>query len=151
MANFKKYIRENNTAFFDWLVLGISLSLGFVFPSLFDFVTSPYFSYWMLAALLLYSAGVWLKQLPLYSRIRHSENSPERVPLTIFLIIGHWIIFLVVFIFAETAIKKIIGIPPQNIKDAAKGSFVFSSIVVATFVTWLVFRSPGKTRSKSVV
>lgn len=148
MTHFKKYIRGNNTALFDWLVLGVSFLLGFAFPSLLDFVSSPYFSYWMLAALVLYAAGVWLKQLPLYYRINRSGNSPETVPLTLFLVIGHWIIFLVVFIFAETAIRKILGIPPENVKDAAKGTFMFSSMIVATFITYLVFRSPAKMKKR---
>jgi hypothetical protein len=60
MRTTKDYIQKNNTALFDWLVFAISFSLGFIFPGLKAFASSPSFSFWMLAALLLYISGAWL-------------------------------------------------------------------------------------------
>jgi hypothetical protein len=95
MHSSKDYIRQNKTALFDWLVFWISLSLGFIYPSLRDFVISPSFSYWMMTALLLYSIGAMLKHLPLYYRLISSGKSPRQISYLLLLVTGHWIIIYI--------------------------------------------------------
>jgi len=144
MTNQQKIIQENKAAAFDWLVLGISFSLGFVFPTLWDFVRSPGFSLWMLIALILYSAGAWLKQEPLYYRLYTSGNPHKGVPYTLFFIIGHWIILFVVTIFSISAIRKITGIPLANPQKGEDGWVMLLEMAIASVATWLVFRSQPK-------
>jgi hypothetical protein len=119
--------------------------MGFVFPSLGGFVNSPVFSRWMLFALLLYAAGSWLKHRPLYYRLAKAGNPNPSVPFVLFLLIGHWIIFLMVFIFAEDAFRNFTGlqqIPAGN----TSGYSIAASIFGAIFITWLAFRPGGKNR-----
>jgi hypothetical protein len=121
------------------------MSMGFVFPSLGGFVNSPSFSRWMLAALLLYVAGIWLKHRPLYYRLAKAGNPNPSVPFLLFLLMGHWIIFLFVFIIAEEAFRQLIGLqqPPAG---ATSGYSVAASIFGAVFITWLAFRPGSKNR-----
>ena len=147
MSNSKDYIQKNKAAFFDWLVFSTSFCLGFIFPSLKDFVISPWFSYWMLSALLLYTSGVWLKHLPLYYRIIKAGHSQKKIPYVLFLIIGHLLILLTVTIFAESAVRKILDLPSVSEKNIDAGSFIFGNILTASFITWLVFRTGSKIKS----
>jgi len=150
MSSLANYIHDNKTALFDWLVFSISLSLGFIFPTLRDFAVSPGFSYWMLSALLLYIAGAWLKHLPLSCRLNKSGNVRKGIPYAIFLMIGHWCIFLVVVLFSIAAAGKIAGMLLVNEATTTNMGVVFSSILISAFVTWLVFRdkSPAKTSAR---
>src|SRR5881394_2270935 len=100
----QNYITSNRTALFDWLVIGLSFSLGFIFPDLKDLVTSPSLSYWMLAGLLLYTTGTLLKHRPLSYRVTTTGENLREVPYMIFLVLGHWIIIFTAMIFAETAV-----------------------------------------------
>ena len=138
-------IQQNRPAIFDWTVFLFSLSMGFVFPSLGGFVHSPVFSCWMLVALLLYAAGSWVKHRPLYYRLAKAGNPNPPVPFLLFLLIGHWVIFLMVFIFAEEAFRRLTGLqqPPAG---NTSGYSVAASIFGALFVTWLAFRPGGKSR-----
>jgi len=139
------FLRGNKSAIFDWLVIVTSLSLGFVFPTLMDFVVSPWFSYLLLAALLLYVAGAWLKHLPLYYRLSEADNSPLRLPLTIFLGIGHWCLLLVAVLFSISTIRRIAGIK-INPTEGSNGYDILISIALSVFITWLVFRTKVKPR-----
>src|SRR5512137_1039015 len=94
MGKFQQYIQHNRAAIFDWAVISISFLLGFIFPTLKDFIVSGGFQNWMFAALVCYCAGVLLKHLPLSYRLQFAR--PRSVPYIIFLLIGHWLIFLVV-------------------------------------------------------
>jgi hypothetical protein len=138
-------IKQNRPAIFDWTVFLFSMSLGFVFPSLGGFVNSPAFSCWMLVALLLYTAGIWLKHRPLYYRLAKAGNPNPSVPFLLFLLIGHWIIFLFVFILAEEAFRQAIGLQ-QIPGGATSGYSIAASIFGAVFITWLAFRPGGKSR-----
>jgi hypothetical protein len=144
MQKSANYIQQNKAAFFDWLVFAISLSLGFIFPTLKDFALSPWFSYWMIVAFILYVIGAWLKHLPISYRLLHTGNEISNVPLLLFLLIGHWLIFFIVLIFSETAFRKITGLPFNNKKDSLGGFGLFLDIIGALFITWLVFRSKKK-------
>lgn len=148
MSKQQNYIENNRPALFDWIVFITSVSLGFVFPTFRSFIVSPVFSWCMLLSLVLYSAGAYLKHMPLYHRIIKSGKPEKSMPYLLFLLIGHWLIFLIVFILSENAIRKIGSMPPVDAKDRISGYFMFSSIVVATFVTWLVFR--GRKRISTV-
>ena len=136
-----QYIQQNKPALFDWLIFSISLSLGFIFPSLREFVISPAFSYWMLAAVLLYTTGAWLKHPPLYYRIIRSGKPRKAIPLLFILIAGHWLIFMTVVYFSETAVRKILHLPKITLENASNGWSVFITIIMASFITWLVFRN----------
>ncbi|MEO6254662.1 MAG: hypothetical protein ABIO79_15225 [Ferruginibacter sp.] len=139
-------IKKNKPAIFDWLVFLCSISLGFIFPSLKDLVTSPSFSNWMLAGLILYIAGILLKHQPLYYRLTLSGNKPKGISYLLFLIIGHWIIMLAAIIFAEGAFRKIIGMTAVS-AGSSTGIKTFITIVIAAFITWLTYR-PGRKSSK---
>lgn len=148
MSKQQNYIENNRPALFDWIVFITSVSLGFIFPTFRSFIASPVFSWCMLSSLVLYSAGAWLKHLPLYHRIIKSGKPEKSLPYLLFLLIGHWLIFLTVFILAENAIRKMAGMPAATPEDRITGYFMFSSIAAATFVTWLVFR--GRKRISTV-
>jgi hypothetical protein len=138
---------QSRSAIFDWLVFIISLSLGFVFPTLKHFADSSQFAYWMLAALMFYTFGAWLKHQPVYYRLLSSGKQTEKMPALLFIILGHWLIFMMVEQFAEPAIRTIFDFPPVNPKRT-EGEIVLVSGLVATFVTWLVFRSARKSITK---
>jgi hypothetical protein len=139
----KDYILKNRAALFDWSVLSISFLLGFIFPTIKDFITSPGFYNWMLAALLLYGVGAALKHLPLSYRITYAAKILKPVPYIIFLVIGHWFIILFLVIFAEPAIRHILHFPPLTKNDSINGGMVVFATLIAVFVTWLVYRSKG--------
>lgn len=140
MQPINKYTRENKAAFFDWLVFGISFSLGFIFASLKDFLTSPGFSLWMLTALLLYAIGAALKHLPLRYRMSRSGMSVKKMPTLVFLVIGHFCIFFVVIFFSIPALKKMFTSGAALVKRTSGNPDILVSLLVAIFITWLVFR-----------
>ena len=142
----QNYIQENKSALFDWVVFIVSISLGFVFPTFKHFVISPAFSYCIVAALLLYTIGSWLKHLPLCQRLMQTGKSPEHFFLLLFPAIGHWLIFFIVALLSEYQVRKILGLMSANGQDTSDGLFSFSSIIFATFITWLVFRSKEKVK-----
>ena len=140
-------IKENKPAIFDWLVFVFSLSLSFIFPSLKDFVSSKAFSNWMLAGLLLYIVGSWLKHQPLYQRI---DRKVEDIPYLLFLIVGHWCIIIAAMLFSWAAVRRILGLPPIVTEDMSLGQIVCAVTAGSTFITWLVFRSGNKNKSRKV-
>lgn len=138
-------IKQNKPAIFDWLVFLFSMSMGFVFPSLGGFVNTPAFSRWMFVALLLYVAGLCLKHRPLYYRLAKAGNPNPSVPFLLLLLIGHWMIFLFVWMFAEDAFRQWTGLQQLPIGNTS-GYSVAASILGAIFITWLAFRPAGKNR-----
>lgn len=146
MKNVADNMLLNRPALFDWLVLVISLTLGLIFPSIGSFVLSPAFSWWMLIVLLAYIAGAWLKHIPLSYRLTTS-HSAKGSPFVIFLISGHWCIFLLVIFFAEPAFSQLTGLTAWIGKDPGSGKIVFPAMILATFITWLVYRSKVLPRS----
>ncbi len=141
------YIQQNKSALFDWLVFFISLSLGIAFPSLRDFISSHHFTNWMLAALLLYTIGTLLKHKPVYYRLIRSGKPIRKVPFLFFLLIGHWLIFLMVIIFSESSIRRIFHLPPIDSRKGSDGWIIFASITIATLITAIVFRSRRKIKN----
>jgi len=137
-------IKQNKPAIFDWLVFLLSFSMGFIFPSLKSFVVSSAFSNWMLAALVLYIGGIYLKHRPLYYRLARSGNK-EEIPYRFFLIIGHWVIMFAVVIFAEQAFRRVTGLPGLRPGDGS-GFGTVIGIFLAAFITWLAFRPGGKSK-----
>lgn len=135
-------IKQNKPAIFDWLVFIFSMSAGFIFPSLGSFFATPAFSNWMLAALVLYTCGVWLKHRPLYYRLAKAGNPQTAIPYLLFLMIGHWVIMVSAIVFAEAAFRRVTGIAQP--KETASGVSVFITICMAAFITWLAFRPGGK-------
>jgi hypothetical protein len=144
----KDYILKNRAALFDWSVLSVSFLLGFIFPTIKDFITSPGFYYWMLAALLLYVVGAALKHLPLSYRITYSAKTLKPVPYIIFLLVGHWFIILFLVIFSEPAIRHILHLKPLTKNDSLSGGMIISATFIAAFVTWLVYRSKGNRKKR---
>jgi hypothetical protein len=143
-------IKINRPAFFDWFVFSISFSLGFIFPGLKDVVESPSFSYWMFSGLLLYTAGAWLKHLPLCYRVATTGENLREMPYMLFLMIGHWILIFVAFIFSAEAISKIINLHTTGVNDTERPLLIFGNIFLAGFITWLVFRSKRRKHFKLV-
>jgi len=135
-----KSIQQNKPAIFDWLVFTISLLLGFIFPTLTDFATSPSFSKWMLAGTVLYTVGLLLKHHPLYYRLSLSGKQPRKFSYTLVLIIGHWVIMLALVIFSEDAFRSISGMVPLPKDSAPTGIRTFTAICTAAVLTWLAFR-----------
>src|SRR5215211_806992 len=101
---------QNRAALFDWLVFIISFCMGFIFPSIGSFVISPDFKWWMLAVLVVYTLGAWLKHLPLSERMINQGKKTE-LGLSLFLMAGHFVIFMVVIMMAEPAFCQLIGTP----------------------------------------
>jgi hypothetical protein len=116
----KNYIQQNRAALFDWSVICISFMLGFIFPTVTDFISSSKFSYWMLIAFLLYTAGTVLKHLPLSYRITFSVTKPRPGPYFIYLFVGHWFILLFVIVLAETAFRHIFNLPAIKSREFDK-------------------------------
>lgn len=144
----KEYLQVNRAALFDWIVLLTSFLLSFVFPSLRDLITSPGFHNWILASLLLYITGAALKHLPLSYRLSTPGKNVPAIPYILFLVIGHWFIILFLVILAEPAIRHILQLPAVTGKNAGSWQIITVSIVVATFVTWLVNRSKSKRKRR---
>jgi hypothetical protein len=65
----------------------------------------------------------------------------------IFLVAGHWVIMLVTMIFAESAFFRLLGMQPITANEAGKSAPVFIIMILAGFITWLVYRN--KTLPKS--
>lgn len=147
MEKFQHYIQHHRAAIFDWSVITISFLLGFIFPTIKDFAGSGGFHYWMLAALLSYSAGAALKHLPLCYRL-HVAGQPRAVPYILFLVVGHWFIFLFVIIFAEPAFRELVALPPLTQKNTGSWQQILAASVISAFVTWLVYRNKSKWKGR---
>ncbi len=141
MSTSNEKYKINRAALFDWMVILVSFSLGFVFPDLKDFVKSPGFFNWMLIALLLYIAGVVLKHFPLTYRFTISGKAPKETPYVFFLVIGHWLIIFILVILAQPAINKWFHLGPITSTYLTSGPIIVLAITIACFVTWLVYRS----------
>jgi hypothetical protein len=140
----KNHIQQNRAALFDWTVILTSFLLGFVFPTISEFIASPAFHGMMLAVLLVYTAGAALKHLPLSYRLTHAAKTIRPIPYTIFLAAGHWFIFFIVAIFAEPAFRSIVGLPAATKENTLSGWSLVISSLLAIFITWLVYRSKTK-------
>jgi hypothetical protein len=130
------------------MVLVISFSLGFIFPDFLKIISSPGFYYWMLAALLIYITGAALKHLPLSYRISHSGKTFKPIPYTIFLVIGHWLIIYVWVLFTESAIRRLLQLPKLNTTNSSNWQILLAATIVASFVTWLVYRNKSVRRKR---
>jgi hypothetical protein len=148
MSRAQNYIHQNKSSLFDWLVFGISLLLGFIFPTLSAFVSSPIFSYCMLASVVLYTAGAWLKHLPLSYRLMRLGKPPEPVPMLLFLLVGHWLIFYGVLLFSEPAFRKIFGMSIVTAESQLNGYMMTACIFLAVYITWLVYRSKRSSKKQ---
>jgi len=144
----KDYILKNRAAIFDWSVLSISFLLGFVFPTITDFIKSPGFYYWMLAALLLYTCGAALKDLTLSHRLTHSAKTIKTVPYILFLVVGHWFIMIFVFILSEQPLRSIFHLPPLTEKNEASWQLIILASIFSLFTTWLVYRTKSNRKSR---
>ena len=149
MQAIKELIRSNRSAIFDILVIGISFTLGLFFPALSDFIRSKHFFNWMLASLLLYTAGAALKDLPMSQRLSFASRKVETVPYILFLVIGHWFIIFFLILLAEPAVLRIGGLPPLTDANAASWQTMLLATVMATMVTWLVYRTKGNRKKRS--
>lgn len=139
---------QNRAAVFDWMVFTISLSLGFIFPSLGQFVSSPEFTWWMLGVLVCYTLGSWLKHLPLSYRL---SISPGRdIPWVIFLLAGHFVLCLFLIIFAESAFRKIFHLHPVNENSSTNGWFIIVTMFLSTYITWLVYRTKKLKKNRKI-
>lgn len=147
MSSPQEYIQANRAALFDWLVLLTSFMLGIIFPTLSDFIRSRDFFNWILAALLLYSAGAAVKDLPLSYRLRHAAKPVKPVPYVLFLVIGHWFIIFFLVVLAEPAFRNLLGRPPLTESNRSSWQLILSATIAAFFLSWLVYRTKGKRKS----
>ncbi|MBK6826235.1 MAG: hypothetical protein IPG86_04930 [Chitinophagaceae bacterium] len=129
MAINREKLNHNRAALFDWLVVLISFTLGFTFPTLGDFIRSPLFYNMMLVSLLLYLAGAALKHLPLSYRLSTTGKNIQPVPYVIFLVIGHWFIIFFMVIVSEPGFRSLIGMPAFKQGESAS----WQVISAATF------------------
>lgn len=150
MQKEKQSLWQNKPALFDWSVVVLSTLLGLFFPSLGDFAGTTGFSFWMLGALVLYTAGALLKDLPLSRRLSSPATPPRQVPFLLFLLIGHWILLLTVTILSENAFRALAGMPPLPANYSAEATSVIFYILVPLFITWLVFRTKSNRRKRRV-
>ena len=146
MSKSKDYIQKNKPALFDWFVFSISFSLGFIFPTLSDLISSPLFSFLILTALVLYTLGAWLKHLPLYERLGLTERKLQFNLFVCFICI-HYVLSMAAVKFSMPAARIILGLPAATPAEAGGISVLITCLVVATFITWLVFRN-GKSKYK---
>ena len=140
------FLQENKAAIFDYLVFSISFSLGFIFPTLEDLISSPLFSFFILTALVLYTIGTWLKNLPLYERLKLAERQLSLSSFISFIAV-HFVLVTAAVTFSMPAARMIIGLPPATPAEVAGPGVVIISFIAATFITWLVFRN-GKSKYK---
>ncbi len=145
MNKLQIFLQENKAAIFDYLVFSISFSLGFIFPTLEDFISSPLFSFFILTALVLYTIGTWLKNLPLHERLQLAERQLSLSSFISFIAV-HFVLVMVAVTFSMPAARIIIGLPPATPAEVA-GPAVIISFIAAIFITWLVFRN-GKSKHK---
>lgn len=139
----------NRAAVFDWSVITITFLLSFVFPALNDVVSSPFFKILMFAALLFYTAGVWLKNLPLRYRMTSANEIPRKIPDLFLLIVGHFIIILVLAFFAEPIIRKVFFLPPAPVQsDQNAGLIALIDTILSIGITWIVFSTKTKRKLK---
>lgn len=148
MPSFKEYIRTNRPAVFDWSVILISFTLGFLFPTSTDFIRSGFFYNLLLAGVGCYIAGAVLKHLPLSIRLTANRQPDKTTGYRIFLIFGHWLIFFLLFILLETPIRRILQFPLKPGGKNYSPVFMAAATFCAALVTWLVYRS--KTKLKTV-
>ncbi|MEO6611431.1 MAG: hypothetical protein ABIT05_04840 [Chitinophagaceae bacterium] len=148
MERAKQYIQANRAALFDWIVLTASFLLGFIFSSLRELVMSPVFYEWMLLALLLYVVGAALKHLPLSYRLSNSGKSIQPVPFLVFLLIGHWLVMFVLVLVAGPAIRHLLHLPTLAAKSGSDGKMIVLYMVLAAFITWLVYRDKTKRKKR---
>lgn len=146
MKPVKQEYKYNRPAIFDWMVFTLSFLLGFIFPGIGEFVRSPGFAWWMLAVLVLYITGVWLKHIPLSQRLQR-PNSKNIMGYVVFLIAGHWCIIMVLMILSEVAVFKLLGLKPLSENNPTGSFFVFSVMILSGVVTWMVFRNKTLPRS----
>lgn len=144
----RDYLQTNRTALFDWIVLITSFLLGFAFPSLKEMITSRGFHLWMLAPLLLYTIGAALKHLPLSYRLAADAEKIKPVPYIMFLVTGHWFIILILAIFSGPAFRQLLQMPAVTAGNAFSGSLFSVAIIIATGVTWLVYRNKTKIKKR---
>lgn len=140
MAINREKLNHNRAALFDWLVVLISFTLGFLFPTLGDFIRAPLFYNLMLLALVLYLTGAGLKHLPLSYRLSKGR-AMEPVSYIIFLLIGHWFILFTLVIFSEPAVRALMGIPPIVKGDSVRWQVIITALLLSSFGTWMVYRN----------
>ena len=141
MALNKENLNHHRAAIFDWLVLLISFTLGFTFPTLGDFIRSPLFYNLMLIALLLYLVGAALKHLPLSYRLSTSGKKIQPVSYVLFLLIGHWFILFFLVIVAEPAFRNLLGIPAIKKGEDVSWQLIISALLISVTGTWMVYRN----------
>ncbi len=146
--NTRQYIETNRAAIFDWSVIFISFMLGFAFPTMSDFIRSDGFFYWLVTGLFLYIVGAVLKHLPLSYRMSFSSHDPKPVPYTMFLIVGHWFIFLIVFILCEGVFRKMLDLPAMTDKNGGGWEMILAACLGAAMITWLAYRTKSKRKNR---
>jgi len=139
----KDYIGHNRGVIFDSATIFLSFFLGFIFPTLSDIIHAGVFSAWMLTALLLYGIGAAIKHQPLRYRLSRTGQVKD-VPYVLFLIISHWFIILFVCLLTENAFRSLFRLRAMTAEDTVSGTAILVSVMVATFFTWLVYRSKTK-------
>ncbi len=141
MPSFQDHIEANRAAYFDWLVLGISMALSFIFPVLPREEKLDWFSFLLFGALILYTTGSWLKHLPLSYRVTTAGEKFRTIPYVFFLVVGHWFIFIVVMIFSMGAVYKMFHIRVP-VKDAYINSYTIPLCMLGSLLlTWMVYRT----------
>lgn len=149
MLQTRAHIQTSRAALFDWLSFLLSLGLSFIFPSLRDLAQTGNYSPFILWALVAYTAGALLKDVPLRYRFSRTGKKVPEFSYLLFLVLGHWIIMLVAAGLTEPAVRELLGMKPSaksNFADSpAYGIFFLLSFVF----TWIVYRNKKRPLKKA--
>lgn len=143
----RTYIEQNRPAIVDWVVFSASMLMGFAFPSLAGIGLKLWVSKVMLAAVVLYTLGAWLKRLPLYYRIIVEKKGERYIPYEFFLIVGHWLVLMIVVMLSIPAARMLVGLTPGSLDEimANLSGIAYCSLVSAG-ITAIVFWPKKKFR-----
>ena len=132
-------------AVFDWSVMFFSTMLSFVFPSLSDFIHSPYARSIILIALVLFIIGTILKRIPLVTRLELKPRT-SKSSWGILIPVQFCIMIVVGYLSAEE-IGKITGWYKTG--EENPGPIIFISVFLAILTSSLTaWASMSKVRKR---
>lgn len=145
----KEYIQTGRAALFDWLSFLLSFGLSFIFPTLRDLAQTRNYSPFILWALVAYTAGALLKDVPLRYRFNRTGKKVPEISYLLFLVLGHWIIMLVATGLTEPAVRQLLGMKPSAKSNFADSPAYGIFFVLSFVLTWIVYRNKKRPLPKT--
>lgn len=139
--NFETY-RQRRAEVFDWFTFFLSLSLSLVFPSLRDMADPAIYSPYIFGCMVLYTTGALLKDFSLRDRLHRTHQAPRAVSYLIFMLVGHWMIFLFAIVFSDATIRSLLGYPAHADRVLTESGGLY--MIIPALITWLVFKSKSR-------